>query len=65
MQKTKIGKEPVVILPMKKWREIEDALEDAEMYSSKKFWKDLKKAEKEKTFSLEEVEKKLGLNKNA
>jgi len=26
----KIGKEPVVILPLKKWRELEESLEDLE-----------------------------------
>lgn len=59
VQKTKIGKEPVVVLPMKKWREIEDALEDLEMYSSQKLRKDIENARKEKkTVDLEELMKK-------
>jgi hypothetical protein len=47
-QRAKIGKEPVVVLPIKKWREIEDALEDLEMYTSAKLRKDIAAARKEK-----------------
>lgn len=61
---TKIGKTPVVVLPMKEWREIEDSLEDLEMYTSKTLAKDIAKARREvkrgETFSIEEAEKKLG-----
>jgi sensor domain CHASE-containing protein len=47
-QRVKIGKEPVVILPIKKWREIENALEDLEMYSSENLRRSIAKARKEK-----------------
>lgn len=61
-QKTKIGKEPVVVLPIKKWREIENALEDMEMYTSEKFRKDIEKARKEKkVISLEKLLKDYNL----
>jgi hypothetical protein len=59
LQRIKLGKEPVVVLPMKKWREIEDALEDLEMYTSEKLRKDIATARKEKKIiSLERLLKK-------
>ena len=62
VQKTKIGKEPVVVLPMKKWHEIENALEDLEMYTSQKLRENIAKARKEKKMiSLEELMKKYSL----
>jgi predicted metal-binding protein len=64
-QRVKIGKEPAVILSMKKWKEIEDILEDYEMCTSVKFRKDIIKARREikkgKLLTLEEVEKRLGI----
>jgi len=43
-----INKEPAVILPLKKWKEIEADLEDLEMYRSENFRKEIKKRRKEK-----------------
>lgn len=58
-------KEGIVILPLKKWREIEEELEDLEMYRSEGLAKEIEKRRKEvkdgKTITLEELEKKLGL----
>ncbi|MEK7506394.1 MAG: hypothetical protein AAB572_02205 [Patescibacteria group bacterium] len=39
----KIGKTPVVILPLKIWEEIGERLEEAEVSLSKKFWKAIDK----------------------
>lgn len=54
-------KEGVVILPLRKWREIEDALEDLEMYHSGRLAKAIEKSRKEvkkgEVISLEELEK--------
>jgi hypothetical protein len=52
-------KEGIVILPLKKWREIEEALEDLEMYRSEKLVKEIEKRRKEKeTIPLEKLLKK-------
>jgi len=63
--KTKIGRVPVVVLPMKEWKMIEESLEDLEMYKSKALRKSIAKARSEvkngKVFDIEEVEKKLGV----
>ncbi len=62
VQPEKIGKNPVVVLPLKVWREIEDRLEDLEMANSKAFQKRIMKARKEKKlYSFAEAKKKLGL----
>ncbi len=61
IQRTKIGKESVVVLPIKEWEEIEASLEDLAMYASEKLRKDIKKSRLEvrgdEFFSMEEVEK--------
>jgi len=61
----KISKEPFVILPLKKWKEMEELLEDLEIFRSKNLAKEIEKARKEikkgKIISLEEVEKELNL----
>lgn len=61
IQRTKIGKEPVVVVPVKEWQEIEDSLEDLAMYTSGKLRKDIQKSRVEagrgNLFSIEEVEK--------
>jgi hypothetical protein len=52
-------KEGIVILPLKKWREIERALEDLEMYRSERLVKEIEKRRKEKeTIPLEKLLKK-------
>jgi hypothetical protein len=58
-QRVKIGKEPVVVLPIQKWREIENAREDLEMYSSENLRRSIAKArEEKKTIPLEALLKK-------
>lgn len=55
----KINKEPVVVMPLKKWQTIESELEDLEMYRSVKLAKEIAKRRKEKTtVSLEKLLKK-------
>ncbi len=65
LKKTKqqnIGKAPVVLVPLKVWREIEDKLEDFEIMNSEALRKRIMKARKEKKFyTLAEVKKRLGL----
>jgi len=52
-------KEGIVILPLKKWKKIEEELEDFEMYRSEKLAKEIEKRRKEKeTVSLEKLLKK-------
>lgn len=41
-------KEGVVILPLKKWRKIEEELEDLEMYRSTKLAREIEQRRKEK-----------------
>lgn len=49
----------VVILPLDKWRQIQDMLEDLEMYRSSKLIHEINKRRKEKkTVSLEQLIKK-------
>ena len=56
-------KEGVVILPLKKWKEIEDKLEDLDMARSKKLAKEIAKArvevKKGEVVTLEELEEEL------
>lgn len=55
----KIGKESMVILPLKKWQEIEIELEDLEMYRSVKLMKEIAQRRRKKTVvSLENLLKK-------
>lgn len=42
------GKEGIVILSLKKWKEVEEALEDLEMYQSESLVKDIAKRRKDK-----------------
>lgn len=52
----KIDKEPMVILPLKKWQEIEVELEDLEMYRSVRLVKEIAKIREGKTtVSLENI----------
>ena len=43
----RLGKEPVVIVPLKLWREFEDYLEDREALASKKFLSRIRKGRKD------------------
>jgi len=53
------GKEGIVILPLKKWRKVEEELEDLEMYRSERLSKEIEKRRKEKTtISLKKLLKK-------
>ncbi len=59
---TKIGKAPVVLLPLTQWKKIEDMLEDYEMMRSENFRRSIAKARKEKKlYSPAQVRKILGL----
>ena len=52
-------KEGIVILPLKKWKKIEEELEDLEMYHSERLAKEIEKRRKEKkSVSLEKLLKK-------
>ena len=54
-----LKKEGVVILPLKKWKEIEQELEDLEMYKSESLVKEIEKRRKEKkTIPLKKLLKK-------
>ncbi len=62
IEKTKIAKQPVVVLPLKQWVEIEKDLEDIEMMRSSSFAQKISKARKEKiVYSSNQAKKKLGL----
>jgi len=51
--------EGIVILPLKKWKIIEEQLEDLEMYNSKSLAKEIEKRRKsKKTISLKSLLKK-------
>ena len=55
----KIGKESMVILPLKKWQEIETELEDLEMYRSVKLMEEIaQRRQEKKVVSLESLLKK-------
>jgi hypothetical protein len=55
----KIGKEPVVILPLKKWKEIGEWLEDLE--ERIRFETAYKESRGERMISLEELKRKYNL----
>lgn len=56
----KIGKKPVVVLPLAIWREIENRLEDLAIQESKKLRKKIAKARSEKKlYSSSELKKLL------
>ena len=55
----KIGEEPVVILPLKKWKKIEETLEDLE--DAIRFNKAFEESRGEKFTSLAEIKKKYKL----
>ena len=55
----KIGKEPIVILPLKKWREFEESLEDLE--DTIRFNLAYKETRGQKLIDLEELKKKYKL----
>ncbi len=58
----KIGNKPVVVLPLKIWREIEAKLEDLEMAESGTFREKISKVRGEKKlYSSVDVKKSLGL----
>ncbi len=62
IQYQKIGKEPVVIVPLKQWEDLEDRLEDFEMSSSVFFRKKIAKARGEKKrYTSDEAKKMLGV----
>lgn len=42
----RVGKEPVVIVPLKLWQEIQDRLEDREALTSKKFLRRIRQGRK-------------------
>jgi len=51
-----LKKEGIVILPLKKWKEIEQQLEDLEMYRSENLAKEIEKRRKaKKTISLKSL----------
>jgi len=54
-----IGKEPVVILPLKKWEEIREYLEEIE--ERERFIKAFEEGRKKKGISLSELKKKYKL----
>ena len=55
----KIGKEPMVILPLKKWKKIEESLEDFE--DAARFNTAFEESRGEKMISLKELKKKYKL----
>lgn len=55
----KVGKEPVVILPLKRWEEIREYLEDLE--ERERFIKAFEESRGEKGITLEELKKKYKL----
>jgi hypothetical protein len=58
----KIGKMPVVVLPLPVWEEVRNRLEDMEMMASDSFRKKIAKARSEKKFySLTQVKKMLAI----
>lgn len=61
----RIGKAPVVVLPLKQWEKLEKELEDLEMRSSKKLPRDIAQARKDvkygKGLTMMEVKKRLKL----
>lgn len=57
--KIKIGKEPVVVLPLKKWKKIEETLEDLE--DAIRFNEAISDPKNQKRIPFEEIKKKLNL----
>lgn len=58
----KIGKKPMVVLPLKIWKEIEDRLEDMQAKESKDFVKKIARARLEKKlYSSTQAKKLLGI----
>lgn len=58
----KIGKKPMVVLPLKIWKEIENRLEDLQAKESKNFLKKIAKARLEtKLYSSSQAKTLLGL----
>jgi len=58
----KIGKAPVVVLPLKVWEEIEDCLEDLQIANSRLLGRKIIGARREKKlYSAAEVRKALGV----
>jgi len=55
----KIGKEPVVILPLKKWEEISEYLEEVE--ERERYIRALEESRREKGISLNELRRKYKL----
>ena len=55
----KIGKAPVVILPLKRWEEIREYLEEAE--ERERFLKAFEESQDKKGISLDELKKKYKL----
>jgi len=55
-KKLKIGKEPVILLSLKKWKEIEEKLEDLEIYYSERLSKEIaERREENETVPLERL----------
>ncbi len=55
-QKFLAGQQGLVVLPLKKWQKIENALEDLEMYRSADFIKEIaRRRQDKKTVSLESL----------
>ncbi|MFH1462673.1 MAG: hypothetical protein ABIG08_03210 [bacterium] len=55
----KIGKEPVVILPLEKWKKIEEILEDWE--DAVRFNEAISDPKNQKSIPFEQIKKKLNL----
>jgi hypothetical protein len=55
----KVGKEPVVILPLKEWKKIEETFEEWEDFV--RYVKAISDPENQRLISFEEVKKKLNL----
>jgi hypothetical protein len=45
----RLGREPVVIIPLRMWQQIQDVLEDREALASKKFLRKIAKGRKDAT----------------
>ena len=58
----KIGKAPVVVLPLKVWQEIQDSLEDLQLAGSRLLTRKISKARLErKVYSVAQVKKSLSV----
>ena len=58
----RIGKSPVVVLPLKVWREIEDCLEEVEIEQSRRLQRKISAARRaKKSYSAAQVKKFAGL----